>query len=81
MTINICLYVELVPAVEVPEEENSLDGKGEGASGEVQMRREGGGWHGRPVEVHQLEDTGEPEEGEHGHVLTVVNLEMVGRRE
>ena len=76
-----CLHVKLVPAVEVPEEEDALDGEGEGAGRQIEVRWQGGGRHGRPVEVHQLKDTGEPEEGEHGHVLTVVNLEMVGRRE
>ena len=72
-----CLHVELVPAVEVPEEEDALDGEGEGACCEVQVRREGRGRHGRPVEVHQLEDAGEPEEGKHRHVLTIVNLKIV----
>ena len=68
-----CLDVQLVPAVEVPEEEDSLDGEGERSGGQVEMGRQGAGRH--VVKVHELEDAGEPEEGEHGHVLPVVHLQ------
>ena len=74
-----CLDVQLVPAVEVPEEEDALDGEGERAGGQVQVGRHGGGRH--VVEIHELEDAGEPEEGEHGHVLPVVNLQSQIRGE
>ena len=74
-----CLDVELVPAVEVPEEEDPLDGEGEGAGGQVEVGGHGAG-RGHLVEVHQLEEAGEPEEGEHGHVLTVVHLSRMKRR-
>ena len=67
-----CLNVQLVPAVEVPQEEDSLDGEGECAGCQVEVGRHGVGRH--LVEVHELEDAGEPEEGEHGHVLPVVHL-------
>ena len=73
--IEISLYVQPVPAVQMPREENPLDGEGDGPGSQVQE-----GWHGgHVVEVQEFKDGGEPEEGEHGDVLRVVYLSWAWR--